>query len=178
LIHSTQASAAEAAEAIIDATTAAGAAYYRLLIVVAEDGEHRSSILRELHLKHAVTVIRAAQRLSATLLEIGQASRARAVYPALEVLLLDCAGEFVALDHLELLFEPSLRFDPLQALARLARNRIVIAVWPGRLTSGTLTYAEPDHPEFYEQQVKDFAVFVANPPSHLLPDQPAGRGRA
>ena len=53
----------------------------------------------------------------------------------------------LVLDHIEVLFEPSLEVLPVEALRRLARNRTVVAHWPGRVEDGVAIYAEPGHPE-------------------------------
>lgn len=57
------------------------------------------------------------------------------------------AGEAVILDHLEILFEPSLKQDPLRLLQGLSRDRTLVAVWSGVHEDGSLTYAVPGHPE-------------------------------
>lgn len=51
------------------------------------------------------------------------------------------------LDRLEVLFERSLRIDPLDALRRLGHARTVVAAWPGACRDGRLIYAAPGHPE-------------------------------
>lgn len=56
-------------------------------------------------------------------------------------------GGPLVLDHIEVLFEPSLEVLPVEALRRLARNRTVVAHWPGRVEEGLAIYAEPGHPE-------------------------------
>jgi hypothetical protein len=54
----------------------------------------------------------------------------------------------VLLDNLELLFDISLKLDPLRCLQDLARDKTIVAAWNGTVTAGHLTYATPDHPEY------------------------------
>ena len=51
------------------------------------------------------------------------------------------------MDNIELLFDRTLQLDPLDLLKQHARVRRVVAVWPGQLTEGSLTYATMGHPE-------------------------------
>ena len=71
-------------------------------------------------------------------------------------------GDLLLLDNLELLFDRSLRLDPLDLLKRHAHSRRVIAVWPGELSgntkTGRLTYAEMGHPEH-----QDYSLFGVVP---------------
>lgn len=58
------------------------------------------------------------------------------------------SGQEPALLHnIELLFEPTLQLDPLRALKAASRSRAMLVLWPGIFEGGTLTYAEPGHPE-------------------------------
>lgn len=56
-------------------------------------------------------------------------------------------GDLLLLDNIELLFDRTLELDPLDLLKRHARARRVVAVWPGAMRDGRLTYAEMGHPE-------------------------------
>jgi hypothetical protein len=51
------------------------------------------------------------------------------------------------LDNLEVLFEPSLKINPLDFIKRLAHLRRVVAVWPGEMRDDRLVYANMGHPE-------------------------------
>ena len=56
--------------------------------------------------------------------------------------------DVVILDNLEILFDTDLEVEPLRLLQVSSRNRIIVASWNGSYVNGTLTYAEPGHPEF------------------------------
>ena len=63
------------------------------------------------------------------------------------------------LDNLEVLFEPSLKINPLDLIKRLAHSRRVVAVWPGELRDDRLVYARLGHPE-YRDYTRDGIVVL------------------
>jgi len=66
----------------------------------------------------------------------------------------------VLLDNLEILFDTSLEVEPLRLLQVSSRNRTVVASWNGRFRDGTLTYAEPGHPEFIQFKQTEAVVIT------------------
>ena len=63
------------------------------------------------------------------------------------------------LDNLEVLFEPSLKVNPLNVTKLLAHSRRVIAAWPGELRNDRLTYASVGHPEHRDYSRDGIVVF-------------------
>lgn len=55
--------------------------------------------------------------------------------------------DLLLMDNIELLFDTSLRLNPLDLLKRHARSKRVVAVWPGELRDGRLAYANMGHSE-------------------------------
>jgi len=68
-------------------------------------------------------------------------------------------GDLLLLDNLELLFDKSLQLDPLDLLKRHAHVKRVVAVWPGELRDGRLTYAEMGHPEHQDYGLAGLVPF-------------------
>jgi hypothetical protein len=62
------------------------------------------------------------------------------------------------LDNIEILFDVSLRQDPLRLLQSLSRHKTVVIAWSGSFDNGYITYATPDHPEYRRYLVRDFLV--------------------
>ena len=61
-------------------------------------------------------------------------------------------------ENIELLFEPTLRLDPMRALRAASRRRPLMVIWPGALMEGGhLVYAEPGHPEYRRYDSADLA---------------------
>lgn len=56
--------------------------------------------------------------------------------------------DIILLDNTELLFTPELQIDPLRLFQIISREKILIVSWNGTYNGNTLTYAEPNHPEY------------------------------
>jgi hypothetical protein len=63
------------------------------------------------------------------------------------------------LDNIEVLFEPSLKINPLDLIKRLAHSRRVVAVWPGEMRDDHLVYANMGHPEHRDYTRDGVVVF-------------------
>lgn len=63
------------------------------------------------------------------------------------------------LDNLEVLFEPSLKVNPLNVIKLLAHSRPVVAAWPGEIRNDRLIYARMGHPEHREYSLDGVVVF-------------------
>jgi hypothetical protein len=124
------------------------ALYHRLVLVVGPARSGKTSLLQAASAEYGWPLINLNQRVSELLLELTQRQRALRV-PRLVADVLDSTGAAIVLvDNLELLFSPDLAQDPLRLLQGLARNRTVVASWPGVMVGRQLTYAEPSHPEY------------------------------
>lgn len=77
------------------------------------------------------------------------------------------------LDNLEVLFEPSLKINPLTVIKLLAHSRLVIAAWPGEMRDDRLIYAGMGHPE-HRDYTRDGVVVFETAQSH----QGAGTSKA
>lgn len=76
---------------------------------------------------------------------------------SLEEIIGNTNNRVVFLDNLEILFDVSLKLDPLRCFQGLARNRTVVAVWNGSFDK-YLIYAEPEHPEYRRYPKSDLLV--------------------
>jgi hypothetical protein len=63
---------------------------------------------------------------------------------------LHAKGDLLLMDNIELLFDTSLQLNPLDLLKRHAHSRRVVAIWPGELRAGRLTYADMGHSEYQD----------------------------
>lgn len=55
----------------------------------------------------------------------------------------------------DLLFDPSLKIDPLSLIRQVARIKQLIVLWPGEYSANTLSYAVPEHHHFQTWKVTD-----------------------
>lgn len=69
----------------------------------------------------------------------------------------DAAG-IILLDHLNVLFLPELQLDPLKLLLDSARNRVVVANWPGVFKEQRLEYAFSGHSEHGSWSAQDCSI--------------------
>jgi len=76
--------------------------------------------------------------------------------------ILDTVSGAVLLDNIEILFDSALQQNPLLLLQGLSRNRTLVVSWNGSIKDGSLTYAEPGHPEFRKYACKDFLYIDIN----------------
>ena len=57
-------------------------------------------------------------------------------------------SEPVLLRDIDLLFDPSLRLDPLTLFKQLSKDKALIVLWPGNFSNNNLSYASPEHAHF------------------------------
>ena len=137
---------------------------HRLILVVTEEPWRAGldDIARSLGVQRTNLSIALAERL----VDVSPRLRPVHVDRALRDALPD--GPLV-LDHTEGLFEPSLEALPLDALRRLARNRTVVAHWPGRVEDGVAVYTTPGHPEHVRAPLDSVPyVVVSDGPNRKL----------
>jgi len=70
-------------------------------------------------------------------------------------------SEPILLDNIELLFADQLAQDPLRLLQSVARNRVIVAAWPGNFDGICLTYGEPSHGEARRYQAPQVVIVRA-----------------
>ena len=96
--------------------------------------------------------------LSQMLLELTERQRALKVFQLVDQIVGSIEDKPTLLDHIEILFEPGLKQDPLRLLQGLSRNRTILAVWNGQINNGYLTYAMPEHPEYRRYLASDINI--------------------
>lgn len=68
-------------------------------------------------------------------------------------------NDLLLIDNIELLFDRTLKLDPMDLLRRNAHARRVVAVWPGELRDGRLIYADIGHPEHQDYSLEGVVPF-------------------
>ena len=64
------------------------------------------------------------------------------------------------LEHIDILFDPQLKINPITLLKNLSRSRCLIVVWPGEYRDGVWSYANASHPEYYRSNDSVGVVFT------------------
>lgn len=134
-------------ERVVKAMADAGSMYSRLVLVVGPPRTGKTIALREVCETQRWPMINLNLHLSERLLELTKRQRAISVSRLVDEIVRSDGGDTVALDNVELLFDPELAVDPLRLLQGLARDRTLVVVWPGSFDGTNLTYARPGHPE-------------------------------
>ena len=139
----------QAADAIAAAVQQASALYHRLVLVVGPAGAGKTAALEAVRKRTGAPLGNLGLELSRRMLELTTGQRPLQLHPVLAQLVesLDEGGGPVLLDNTELLFDATLKQDPLPLLQGLSRNRTIVAAWTGALECGKLRYAAAGHPE-------------------------------
>ncbi len=143
---------------IVEKIEGAAELYHRLLLVVGLTGGGKTTAFRNVGERLELPMINVNLELSCGMLELTERQRALKLPELLRKTVNATNGDAVLLDNIEILFDISLRQDPLQLLQQLSRNTTVIAAWNGSITNDHITYAEPDHPEYRRYTVHDLLV--------------------
>jgi hypothetical protein len=137
--------------------------YHRLLIVAAPAG--KTAALLEVSKRTGYPRININLELSSRLLEFTERQRSLQTAKLVGEIVASVPGSVALLDNVEILFDVSLKLEPLQCLRNVSRNRTIVVAWNGNIASDKaarvyLSYAEPGHPEFRRYQADDI-VYVS-----------------
>ena len=182
------------ADRIIKGIDQAAGLYHRLVILAAPAGAGKTAALQDVRERTSALLINVNLELSRRMLDLTERQRALQLPRLLAEIVGASAADLpaqqskaalqagvVLLDNIELLFDLSLKQDPLRLLEGLSRNKTVVAAWSGEIrTDGRglraesiisnnsapitqssslyLVYATPDHPEYKRYPVRDFLV--------------------
>ena len=124
--------------------------YYKLLLLISPYNSNLTSgFLADFSHIENYPYINLNLYLSQRLLHIPNQERCFQSSTILDKMVDEITDKVIILDNIEILFEPSLKMDPLGTLQRMARSRIIAASWHGSYHNGILTYAAQGHPEFH-----------------------------
>ncbi len=139
--------------------------YYRLILVVGLPKSGKTAALRAIQKRTGAPLRNVNLELSRRMLDLTakqQILRAQDLFA--EMVKME-NPDLVLLDNLELLFDTTLKQDPLRLLLSQSRNRIIIAGWNGEVRNGYLVYANPDHAEYRRYPLGDFICIEAGEPA-------------
>ncbi|MEZ0328475.1 MAG: BREX-3 system P-loop-containing protein BrxF [Dissulfuribacterales bacterium] len=155
--------------------------YHRLVMLVAPAGSGKTAALQDVHERTAAPLVNVNLELSRRMLDLTERQRALQLPRLLAEIVGAFSADVVLLDNVEVLFDVSLKQDPLRLLQGLSRNKTVVAAWSGEIraerrglrteqitdfdsalstqsSSLYLVYATPDHPEYKRYPLRDFLV--------------------
>ena len=146
------------ADKVLQKIEQAAELYHRLVVVVAPAGAGKTAALQDARERTGAPLLNVNLELSRSMLELTERQRALQLPRLLSEIVHAAHGEVVLLDNIEVLFDVSLRQDPLRLLQALSRNKTVVAAWSGSIDGERLVYATPDHPEYKRYPLRDFLV--------------------
>ena len=138
----------------------ASSQYFRLVILAGPPGSGKTATMQSVAQKIGCQVVNVNLELSKKMLELSRTQRSRQVARLMKEVIAAVSGNVVLLDNLEILFDTGLAVEPLRLLQVSSRNRTVVASWSGSYVAGTLTYAEPGHPEFVQFKQSEAVVIT------------------
>ena len=65
----------------------------------------------------------------------------------------------IALDQIEILFDPELQIDPFRFIRTLSHSQLILLSWPGTCDPSRLIYARPGHPEYRVSPIGDTLIY-------------------
>ena len=146
------------ADRVIGRIGQAAELYHRLVMLVAPAGAGKTAALQDVHERTAAPLVNVNLELSRRMLDLTGRQRALQLPRILAEIVGASAAEVVLLDNVEVLFDVSLKQDPLRLLQGLSRNRTLVVAWSGTIQEEHLLYATPDHPEYRRYPFRDFLV--------------------
>ncbi len=148
------------ADQVIRKMKEAAALYHRLTLVLSSAGGGKTWSLQQVRKRTGAPLVNINLELSRRMLDMTERQRTLQVARLLKEIVGEAGSDAVLLDNIEILFDISLKQDPLRLLQGISRNRTVVAAWNGSLDSGHVTYAAPGHLEHRRYPVRDFLVAV------------------
>ena len=146
------------ADRIIQRIGQAAELYHRLVMLVAPAGMGKTAALQNVHERTAAPLVNVNLELSRRMLDLTERQRALQLPRLLAEIVGASAAGVILLDNIEVLFDVSLKQDPLRLLQGLSRNKTVVAAWGGSIDGEHMVYATPDHPEYRRYPLRDFLL--------------------
>ena len=146
------------ADRVIKRIGQAAELYHRLVMLVAPAGAGKTAALQDVHARTMAPLVNVNLELSRRMLDLTERQRALQLPRLLAEIVGASAADVVLLDNVEVLFDVSLKQDPLRLLQGLSRNKTVVAAWSGSIDGEHMVYATPDHPEYKRYPLRDFLV--------------------
>ena len=146
------------ADRVIKRIDQAAELYHRLVMLVAPAGSGKTAALQDVHARTMAPLVNVNLELSRRMLDLTERQRALQLPRLLAEIVGTSAADVVLLDNIEVLFDVSLKQDPLRLLQGLSRNKTVVAAWSGSIDGEHMVYATPDHPEYKRYPLRDFLV--------------------
>lgn len=143
---------------LLDTIRGTQGAYYKLTILAGGARSAKTHLLKQVAAQLDLPLINLSLLLSQRLLSQNRRQRSlNAEDVAIEVID-EHLKSGLCLDDTELLFDSTLRLNPLVFLQDISRNRLIVATWNGSVTGGELRFGHTGHPDYFSQTVTGYPV--------------------
>lgn len=132
--------------------------YHRLILVVAPSGQGKTAALQEVRLQKGFPLVNVNLELSRQMLDLTERQRILKLPSLLLEIINKYEGDIILLDNIEVLFDVSLKQDPMRLLLGLSRNKTLVVAWNGTIKDDYIFYATPNHPEYKRYPLGDFLI--------------------
>lgn len=137
---------------------------FQLIILAAPSGSGKTAILQEISKTKKYPLINVNWELASKLRDLSNLQRSLHTGQILTEIIDQYDTLPVLLDNIELLFDVSLKLNPLALLKKISRNRPVISSWNGTVEYNRLNYAVPGHPQYSHYDLDDIIVINLESP--------------
>ena len=145
---------------LLETIRATQGAYYKLTILAGPSGAGKTRLLNRVATDLHVPAINLSLLLSQRLLsQTRRQSELKTEEFATEVID-EHLQSGLCLDNTELLFDTTLKTNPLVFLQEVSRNRLIVATWNGTVTEGELRYGHAGHPDYFNQRPSGYPVIT------------------
>lgn len=134
--------------------------YHKLIIIAGQAGSGKTRLINQLASQLDMPVINLSLKMSEKLLSLTRRQRRLKAEEITRDVIDEENRTSVCVDNSELLFDSTLRLNPLVFLQDISRNRLVVCTWNGNYDGNDLSFGYAGHPDFFRQAPSGYPVFV------------------
>ncbi len=144
---------------LLDAVCSVQSAYHKLVILAGLRGAGKTRLLKQLADQLNLPVVNLSLKMSEKLLSLTRRQRSLKAEEIARDVIDEQNGLNACLDNTELLFDSTLRLNPLVFLQDISRNRLIVSSWNGTYDGKDLSFGYGGHPDFFRQPPSGYPVF-------------------
>jgi hypothetical protein len=129
--------------------------HFKLVWLAEGTSARRTRVLQALAESEGGAYLDLGKTLSSALLDVPLHLRAASVHECFAACLGSEPCAVTCLDHLDILFEPSLKINGAELVKNASRHVVLVAAWPGVFEGGSLVFGPSDHPSHKEIAERD-----------------------
>lgn len=120
----------------------------QLLIVVNNSVRVLHSVSDKIIAEYKLPCVSVNKDLSKSLIGQPNANHSRDTLNWISLKIKEIDKEPLLLQDFDLIFDPTLKLDPLVVFRQTSKNKKLLVLWPGNFNNNILSYASPEHAHF------------------------------